>query len=264
MQERYQRLNFGSSMSSTVKVLIIINVVVFIIINLSRTFPWADIFGMVPVFIVKKFWLWQFFTYMFLHYGLWHLVLNMLMLYFFGPAIEQAWGRKEFLTYYFFTGIGASLCSFLISPGSLTPTIGASGAIFGILVAYAAMFPDSVILLFLIFPMKMKYAIFVLAGINLLGAISNPGSGIAYFAHLGGGLFGYLYLKNEWLKFKLLNFSLANFKQKSKIRPSQRKKPQDKSLDKKVDAILDKISRQGVGSLTSQERKILEQKGRMK
>jgi len=184
MYRNRQYSNFGFSLTPAVKVLIIINVCIFVIINLVRNFPWLGIFGLVPAFVFGRFWIWQLATYMFLHLGLWHLVLNMLMLCFFGPTIEEAWGKKQFLIYYFFTGVGAALCSFFVSMGSYTPVIGASGAIFGILVAYAVMFPDSVILLFLIFPMKMKYAVLVLAGINLLGAISNPGGGIAYFAHL--------------------------------------------------------------------------------
>lgn len=249
-------------MTKTVKTLIIINIAVFILTHLLSRFPWFLIFGMVPALLVSKLMLWQLFTYMFLHVGLWHLVLNMLMLWFFGPAIEAAWGRKQFLFYYFFTGIGAALCSLLTSFGSQTVVVGASGAIFAILVAYALMFPESVILLFFIFPMKMKQAVFVLAGINLLGAISAPNSGIAYFAHLGGGLFGYLYLKSEWLRLKVSYFSLTNLKSWWAKKSELGRKSEEENLSRQVDLILDKISKEGLQSLTKRERKILERKSR--
>ncbi|MCQ9208215.1 MAG: rhomboid family intramembrane serine protease, partial [Omnitrophica bacterium] len=201
-------------------------------------------------------------SYMFLHVGLWHLVMNMLMLWFFGPAIESAWGKRQFLFYYFFTGVGAGLCSFVMSFRSAVPVIGASGAIFGILVAYALMFPETVILLFFVFPMKIKHAVLLLAGMNLLGAFSSPGAGIAYFAHLGGGLFGYLYLRSEWIKRQISyrmpgSFSLGRRRNKIDIKEATRSE-----LDQKVDRVLDKISKHGIDSLTKKEREILELKSK--
>ena len=266
MYQRNQYSGFGLGLTPAVKTLVIVNVSIFIIINLFRKIAWISLFGMVPAVVFSRFWIWQIFTYMFLHLGLWHLILNMLMLWFFGPTIEAAWGRKQFLIYYFFTGIGAALCSFFVSIGSYIPVIGASGAIFGILVAYAVMFPESIILLFLIFPMKMKHAILVLGAINLLGAISSPGSGIAYFAHLGGGIFGYLYLKNEWLKMKFLRFSFSidGLKNKYSQHNIRGKEIEKKNLNEQVDQILDKVSQEGIGSLSPKERAILERKSRQK
>ena len=239
-------------MTRTVKLLIIINVVLFILMHLLPQAPWLALFGLVPSYVFAKFRLWQLATYMFLHLGLWHLVLNMLMLWFFAPAIERSWGRREFLFYYFFTGIGAGLCSFITAFRSSVPVIGASGAIFGILVAYALMFPETVILFFFIFPMKIKHAVLVLAGINLLGALSSPDAGIAYFAHLGGGLFGYLYLKSEWIKRQITYRS----------KRVSRQEIAQKDLNRQVDAILDKVSKHGIDSLSRKERRILELKSR--
>ena len=250
-------------LSGMVKILIIINIVVFVIINLFRNIAWHALFGLVPGFVFARMMIWQLATYLFVHFGLWHLVLNMLMLWMFGSVIESRWGSKSFLCYYFFTGIGAGLCSVMFAFNSMSPVVGASGAIFGLLTAYAIMFPDSIILLFFIFPMKMKYAAMVLAGINLLGALSNPGGGIAYIAHLGGGVFGYIYLKNERLRYIFSKYSISNLKDAYRKKQDlvQRKKIED--MDKQVDRILEKISAAGMESLTEKERSILDKKSKM-
>ena len=253
---------FGSYLSRTVKVLIIINVILFIFIHLGSGFNWLGLFGLVPRYVFSRFRLWQLATYMFLHLGLWHLVINMLMLGFFGPAIERNWGRRQFLFYYFFTGIGAGLCSFIVAFRSSIPVIGASGAIFGILVAYAMMFPETVILLFFVFPIKIRHAVLILAGINILGALSSPNAGIAYFAHLGGGLFGYLYLKSEILRRQISYWSPAIFNQRVKRKRAGKGGLTQQELEQKIDVILDKISRYGLNSLSRKERKILELKSK--
>ncbi len=257
-QSPYSGFRIGSYLTRTVKILIIINVGMFVLIHLFRGFPWLTVFGLVPGYVFARFRLWQLATYMFLHAGLWHLAVNMLMLWFFGPAIESAWGRREFLRFYFFTGIGAGLCSFIMAFRSPIPIIGASGAIFGILVDYAIMFPETIILLFFIFPMKIKYAVLVLAGINLLGALSSPGAGIAYFAHLGGGLFGYLYLKSEWLRRKLTYWSPLDLKSRQRRKKASKRQSAEKDIDRQVDKILDKVSKHGMASLTKKEKRILE------
>ncbi|MCF7908871.1 MAG: rhomboid family intramembrane serine protease [Candidatus Omnitrophica bacterium] len=250
-------------MSKTVKNLIIANVSVFLLSSIWQEFP-IGLLAMVPRLVFSKLMIWQLVTYMFVHLDLWHLVMNMLMLWFFGPAIEAAWGQKRFLIYYFFTGIGAALCSVIFSFNS--PIIGASGAIFGILVAYAMLYPDNMILFFFFVPMKMKHAVFVLAGINLLGAISASGSGIAYIAHLGGGLFGYLYLKNETLRHRLLSLDFEKIKSwfnKPSAKPTKSTKPnKPKTFDERVDEILDKISKKGMASLTKEEIDILDRRSR--
>ena len=259
--------NFKSQYSSDhgrmTKSLIFINVGVYFLINIFFGVRLFYLFGMVPQLIISKFMVWQLFTYMFLHAGLWHLAINMLMLWFFGPTLESIWGRQRFLRYYFFTGIGAGLCSFVFSLNSYTPVIGASGAIFGILVAYAVMFPDNMVLMFFILPMKMKHAIFFLAGINLFGAMSGSGSEIAYFAHLGGGLFGYWYLKSRPLKDLLDNLSLDKLKTWLSQKSEDQRRYQEQDLNRKVDEILDKISKSGMDSLTDAEKDVLKKKGKL-
>jgi membrane associated rhomboid family serine protease len=257
-------VGFGSRLGPTVKKLIIINVVVFLVIHLFSRLPWFLFLGLVPRFVVSKLMLWQLFTYMFLHAGLWHLVINMLMLWFFGSDLERFWGSRRFLVYYLFTGVGAGLCSFLTAFHSLVPVVGASGAIFGILLAYALLFPDTIVFLFFFFPMRIRQAVFVLAGINLLGALSNPGAGMAYFAHLGGALFGYLYLKNEKLWQRFFNYTnLFNFRARWKENKAKKRQLQDLELKRETDRILEKISKQGMESLSRKERQTLEKRSRL-
>ncbi|OQX78859.1 MAG: hypothetical protein B6D56_08200 [Candidatus Omnitrophica bacterium 4484_70.1] len=257
-------LGFGEGihLTRTVKVLVIINVVVFILLHLFPRFPWLGLLGMVPKYVLSKFMLWQLFTYMFIHVGLWHLVVNMLMLIFFGPGIEEVLGRRLFLIYYFYTGIGAALCSFITAFNSPIPVVGASGAIFGLLVAYAILFPDTVLFLFFIFPMRIKQAVFFLAAINLLGALSSPNSGIAYFAHLGGGLFGYLYFKNAWIRIHLSHCSWRELVSRWKRIRRRKEEIRKRNLDEEVDRILDKVAQYGMESLTPRERKVLQYKSR--
>jgi len=258
----YRDSGFGLQLGGVVKALIVINTAVFVIIHIFKSISWHVIFGLVPSLVFSKLMIWQLATYMFVHFGLWHLVLNMLMLWMFGSVIESSWGSKRFLSYYFFTGIGAGLCSVLFAYKTGTPIVGASGAIFGLLVAYAMMFPESVILLFFIFPMKMKYAAIVLAAINLLGAMSNPGGSVAYIAHLGGGFFGYLYLKNERIRTSLAQYSPANLIAASRRKETIKKKAETENINKQIDIILDKISAKGIESLTKREKNILNKKSR--
>ena len=251
--------------SGAVRPLVIINIFVFVLINVFPSVDWYGLFGLVPEFIFKKLMLWQLVTYLFVHAGIWHLALNMLMLWMFGSVIENVWGPKRFLFYYFLTGIGAGLFSVLFSFSSPVPVVGASGAIFGLLVAFGLMFPENIILLFFIFPMKMKYAVIVLGLINLMGALSNAGSGIAYLAHVGGGLIGYLYLKNESLRFKFARFRMPELRRSMRtgtkpFRPQEH--TSERPLDEEIDRILDKISSHGMESLTREEREMLKKKSR--
>ncbi|MBU1086559.1 MAG: rhomboid family intramembrane serine protease [Candidatus Omnitrophica bacterium] len=248
---------------TAVNILIVINIAVFVIINLLRDISWMMYLGLVPSLVISRLMLWQLVSYLFVHAGLWHLVLNMLMLWMFGTVLEQSWGSKRFVIYYLFTGIGAGICSIVFAHNSAYPVVGASGAIFGLLVAFAIMFPESVILLFFIFPMKMRYAAMVLAGINLLGALSNPGSGVAYIAHLGGGLFGYLYFKNEAIRFVLSRFSISRWQESIKQKKQVKQKQEIVDINRRVDEILDKISMHGIDSLSKKEREILEKKSKL-
>ncbi|NIO03219.1 MAG: rhomboid family intramembrane serine protease [Proteobacteria bacterium] len=151
-------------------------------------------FGLIPILVWKKLYLWQLGTYIFLHGSLFHLLFNLFALWMFGCQLERQWGTKNFLKYFFVTGIGAGISYALVNPGQLGPVIGASGAIYGILLAYAMIFPDQMIYVWFLFPMKAKYFVMIFGAIELYASIVGTGGGIAHVAHLGGMLFGYLYI----------------------------------------------------------------------
>ena len=160
----------------------------------------ARLFALNPItFITKP---WQLVTYMFMHGGFGHLFFNMYTLYIFGSVLERIWGTKKFLLFYFVTGIGAALVHILVQylTGSFALTVGASGAIYGILMGYAVLYPDSIMTL--IFPpisLKAKWFVLIFAAIELFLGVTGTQAGVAHFAHLGGLVFGYL-LMLYWKK----------------------------------------------------------------
>jgi membrane associated rhomboid family serine protease len=134
---------------------------------------------------------------MFLHGGIWHLILNMLTLWMFGVQLEQDWGTQRFLKYYFICGVGAGICILLVN-GAVgaytTPTLGASGAIMGLLMAFGVLYPNQRILMDFLFPIKAKYLVMIYVVVELWASF-GPNTGISSVAHLGGMLVGYVYLK---------------------------------------------------------------------
>jgi membrane associated rhomboid family serine protease len=157
-------------------------------------------FGLTPWDVTHRGYVWQLVSYIFLHdpRNLLHILLNMLGLWMFGSELEQVWGSRQFTRFFFVCGVGAGLVMvllFLLTGGdSHVTTIGASGALYGILLAYGILFPDRIIY-FLIFPIPAKYFVMMLGAIAFFSSIFGPGGGIAHVAHLGGMLCGYLYLK---------------------------------------------------------------------
>ena len=148
-----------------------------------------------PAAITQKYYLWQLVTYIFLHGGFFHILFNMFALYMFGSELEQLWGTREFTKFFFICGIGAAITSVIVSPYSPIPIIGASGAIFGLLLAYGVLFPNRIIYLYMIIPIQAKWFVIIMGAITFLSSMSATGSGVAYIAHLGGMLFGFIYLK---------------------------------------------------------------------
>ena len=255
-------VNYGpGGLTKAVKYLLLINVGIFIL-----EYAWGPELihwlGLTPA-LVKKGYFWQLGTYLFLHGGLFHILFNMFALWMFGCEIEKSWGTREFVKYYFITGIGAGLLTFILSMNSYIPTIGASGAIFGILVAFAIMFPDRLIYLYFILPVKAKYLVAFFVVIEFLASFQHTSDGIGHFAHLGGIIVGYLYIKLDWRKpgiFQLSKYPvyLKDLKHTWRIRNFNRKREEEKRLMDRVDQILDKINLVGYGNLTKEEKKILE------
>jgi membrane associated rhomboid family serine protease len=195
-----------------VKWLLIVNSAIFVALFLGGEALWqhlAVLLSAVPFAIVKRFYIWELFTYMFVHRGLTHWLFNMLTLWMFGAPVEGSWGTRRFLKFYIYCGIAAGACDAIVRmalPESMglpfVGTIGASGAIFGLLVAYAVLFPDTPVLMFLLFPMKAKTMVMIFIGIELLMSM-GPNTGVATIAHLGGAAFGYLYLKRKLPTFRV-------------------------------------------------------------
>jgi len=192
----------------------------------------------------------------------------MFVLWMFGSTLEVRLGRKQFLQLYFLSGVGAGLCHAVVSWGSRIPMLGASGAIFGLLIAYAMLFPDRylTLLLFFVFPLtlKAKHLVLGFAVLEILYVISAAGDNVAHFAHLGGLLFGYIYMKSKFglgLPFAFAKQPLDALKRQWLWRKRPRSKyksiDSEEFIDREVDPILAKISRHGMGSLTRKERKIL-------
>ena len=181
-----------------VRTLIAVNVAVYLAQALTGHERMIELFGLIPV-KVAHLEVWRLFTYQFLHGGAWHLALNMLMLWMFGSELEQRWGRKFFLRYYLLCAVGGGITYVLVRWGTWTPSVGASGAIYGILMAYGLWFPNRIVLLAFLFPLRVRHVIVFLIFVELLQAIEATGAGIAYAAHLGGMAFGYVYLR-WWTK----------------------------------------------------------------
>lgn len=195
MQYRTQQFSFGGGdLTPAVKFLLIANVAVFVAQLLIPDWV-VMLFGLVPELVWDKLYIWQLFTYQFFHGGLLHLLFNMLALWMFGVTLEHRWGSEFFLKYYFVSVVGGAILNTLLLPGQIAPSIGASAGIYGLLMAFALIYPNQIIYFYFLFPMKMKHFVWIIGGIALYSAISSGQSGIAHLAHLGGMAFGYLYLR---------------------------------------------------------------------
>lgn len=204
------QISFGPPLTGVVKSLVIVTSVVFLLTYIpvqlvpsafsSGTGVWGeDIFGLRASDVVHGY-IWQLATYLFLHGGWFHIIFNLFALWMFGYDLERAWGSRRFLFYFFLTGVGAGLFSVILSLPSVVAsnqiTIGNSGAVFGILLAYGMLFPDRPIFLWFVVPIKAKWFVLIMGLIEFWASLTQPGSGVSHIAHLGGMLFGYLYLRS--------------------------------------------------------------------
>lgn len=195
--------------------------------------------GLVPALVVERWWVWQPATYMFLHGGLFHLLFNMLALWMFGVDLERLWGTRFFTRFYFVAGIGAALTTLVMS---LLPfgfaealyasvTVGASGAIYGLLVAFAMMYPHRPIYLYMLFPIPARVFVLIIGAISFLSSVGEPRGGVAHATHLGGLIVGYLYLagrrgqavsavRSQWLRWRM-----ARLRKRFEVHDGGRKGP---------------------------------------
>lgn len=218
---RYSRFSmrrsysFFGPLTPGIKWLMIANTAVFLIDYLGGAgihHFLQTLFSLYVAGAVQSLYVWQVFTYMFLHAGILHLLFNMLTLWMFGSNLEQDWGTRRFLKYYFYCGIAAGVCvlvaNYLVRQ-PFTPTVGASGAIFGVLVAFGVCYPNQTVLMNFLFPIKAKYLVMIYAAIELLITFGGPNTGVSTVAHLGGMAFGYLYLKGRLPRLALPDVSGA-------------------------------------------------------
>jgi membrane associated rhomboid family serine protease len=196
----------------------------------------VPVLGLQPAAVFGRLRIWQPITYMFLHAGLFHILFNMLALWMFGVELERMWGQRFFVKYYLVTGLGAAATTMLLGllPGTLgaqmwfSVTVGASGAIYGLLLANALYFPDRPIYMWMLFPIPMKYFVLIMGAIALMSSAGGDSGGVAYGAHLGGLVFGYLYLR-VWrsrplddLKYRYVKWRMNRLRRKFDVYPGGR------------------------------------------
>ena len=262
---RTYSIGFGRGWTPAVKVLIIVNAAIYLAWELTALPP-LSLFGLVPYRVWHQGMLWQLVTYMFLHGGLWHVGFNMFALWMFGSQLERVWGTGQFVKYYFITGIGAGLINVLFNAGSPIPTIGASGAIFGLLLAYGLLFPNSLILLYFFIPIKAKYFVILFAGLEFLMVAQYAQDGVAHFAHLGGMAVGLLYLKG-WPILRAFYRGRSRQRREKKeatgVKYDARRLSDLQAIRSEVDYLLGRISRVGYENLTEEEKERLEEASRL-
>ncbi|MEW6701798.1 MAG: rhomboid family intramembrane serine protease [Bacteroidota bacterium] len=251
---------------------------------LNRYFALNPLTGVDQAGLPYNFQIWQIFTYQFMHGGFTHILFNMFMLWMFGMEIENIMGSRKFLIFYLSCGVGAGLLQLLLPPllfEGLAPTIGASGAVFGVMIAFAMFFPDRYVFIYFLIPVKAKYLIAFLVVIEFLSV--GDQSVVAHIAHVGGALTGFTFImidrKNQltagnlFSSFRKSNgmFSSSEFKKRNKFRPAayneiedakfydinESKKDDDAVDQEEIDRILDKISKSGYQKLSESEKKIL-------
>ncbi len=260
-------MNLSYQLTPWVKRLLIANAVVFAltwVIGPAFVFDW---FSFQPTKILLR--PWTPLTYMFLHGDFWHVFMNMLVLFFFGPPLESKWGSNEFIRYYLVCGLGGVALSFLFVSYSI---IGASAAVYGVMLAFAMAWPNAPIYIWGIFPIPAKWLVAFFVLITFASAFGGAGGGVAHFAHLGGFAAGFLYLKTDWRASQAIqNIGKAARARRLAIVPredreaatsAQRGRRDDtgerKTLDA-VDRVLDKISAEGMSSLTAEEKLLLDE-----
>ncbi len=264
---------FSYALTPVVKRLLLANVAVFLAtyaIGFSIAFDWLAFH---PTRLLTR--PWGVFTYMFVHAGFMHLFVNMLVLFFFAPPLEARWGSREFTRFYIVCGLGGvALSLLLVSSGA--PIVGASAAVYGVMLAFAMNWPEAPIYIWGIFPVKAKWLVAFFFLVTLFGAFQEPGGPIAHFAHLGGLAAAFVYLKMDWRGSE----KLTRLKQKArKVRrlaivpreeaeesgdtaPAAGWGADERRLLDAVDQVLDKISAEGMSSLTVEERRLLDEVSR--
>ena len=239
--------------TEAIKILIAINAVVFFFRFVARSqFDLAQVFGLSSSSVWPM--IWQPVTYVFIHGDFFHIFMNMFVLWMFGSELESIWGRRGLLKYYFTTGIGSGIVWLLFNIGNPhTVLIGASGAIYGLLLAYGLMFPNRKILIYFLFPVKVKYFVIFLGTVAFVSSMGTSGTNISHLTHLSGMVIGYIYLKSPWAWPKIRLLIHSKFVE-IRHKKDERKKSRKMNMQQTVDRLLDKINKVGYDGLTEDEK----------
>ncbi len=274
MYQQQMRMRFGGPLTPTVKSLMIINGVVFLIQQIGGLLApglLESLFGISYAGVFYSFFFWQPLTYMFLHGGFMHIFFNLFTLWMFGGELENLWGGRRFLRYYLLSGIGAgffilAMNYYSVSALGFAPqTIGASGAIYALLMAYGFTWPNREVLLYFLFPIKVKYIVLGLGLMEFFGSLSmasGRAGNISHIGHLGGLLCGYLLLRffnsASPSASKSGRSVLSDFQKKARLQKKRAEIDQRIRAKQIINESLEKIARSGMDSLTREEKKQLE------
>lgn len=249
-----------------IKVLLIANIGIFLVDLLTGGKYIYEWFALSPTKVMQDLQVWRIGTYLFvheIHNNYFHILLNMLLLWMFGSPVADTLGERKFYWFYFSTGVFSGICSLIFYTVTDNPTIviGASGALFGLMVAFAVFFPTQQILILFLFPVQARYAVLIFGAVELLSITANDR--IAHITHLGGAVFAYAYFKLEGRGADLLD-RWRNRKVESVRRATKRAQEENAQTMVDIDPILKKISQSGMGSLTKEEKEKLEKASELK
>ena len=238
--------------TDAIKLLVSVNFTIFFLQTISgKEHLLFDLFGLVPQAIWSDFMIWQPFTYLFFHGNIWHILINMFVLWMFGSELENAWGRKNFIKYYFITGIGAGMVTCLFNLQSNIPVVGASGAVYGILLAYGLSFPNRTVYLYGLIPIKSIWFVIAIGILAFLSSFQQM-TQISHLTHISGMAIGYVFLKRRW-RLNDIWFKIRKKTLEYRIQIEDVKQSKKKVLEKDIDHILDKIQKVGFKGLSDQE-----------
>ena len=245
--------------TDAIKILVSVNFCIYILQSVSgKEDVFFRLFGLVPSTFMSDLMLWQPFTYMFFHapfyssVGISHILLNMLGLWVFGRELEEAWGKTKFLRYYFITGIGSGLITYFFQMGSDNPVIGASGAVYGILLAYGISYPNRMLYIWGLIPVRSMWLVIIMGSIAFFGLLGNA-DGISHVTHISGMLIGYVLLKKKW-RWRDIWFAIRKKTIEFQVQRYEEKSIKKKMLQKDIDVILEKIQKVGFIGLSDKEK----------
>jgi membrane associated rhomboid family serine protease len=245
--------------TDAIKILVSVNFGIYILQSVSgKEDVFFRLFGLVPSTFISDLMLWQPFTYLFFHapfyssVGISHILLNMLGLWVFGRELEEAWGKTKFLRYYFTTGIGSGLITYFFQISSDNPVIGASGAVYGILLAYGISYPNRMLYIWGLIPVRSMWLVIIMGSIAFFGLLGNA-DGISHVTHISGMFIGYVLLKKKW-RWRDIWFAIRKKTIEFQVQRYEENSIKKKMLQKDIDVILEKIQKVGFIGLSDKEK----------